>query len=116
MSDYKNIRKRIEGYKGKYITDKDIIEEQEKEIEYYRDKIKTLEENIHNKRTFERKFDIDINNEKYLIMYNINADQVMLYASLIKLINEKDKYVIVKDNDFKIINETRFKSNRFTQW
>jgi len=116
MNDYKAIRKRIENCKGKYITDKDIIEEQEKEIEYYRNKIETLKENIHNKKTFERKFYIDINNEKYLIMYNINTDQVMLYAYLIKLINETDKHIIAKDNEFKIINETRLRAKEYTQW
>lgn len=114
---FEQARRRVQRkIKGRCVTNKDVIIDQEREIEYYRNKIGILEEKIHNKKTFERKFEIDIDLEKYLIMYNTNTDQVVLYTYLIKLINEDDKYMIAKDNEFKIINETRFKNKRFVEW
>lgn len=40
---YKEVRKRIENYNNKYVTDEEIIELMEEEIKEYRNKIKKLE-------------------------------------------------------------------------
>lgn len=143
---------------NKTITDKQIIINLEKEIEYYRHKIALLEndhkENVErinkqdklikehqeilkeilikkedifniktpnqirellgykalsNKKTKEldKQFKITINKEEYLIRYNNDTDTVMLNAYITKLVNEKDKNAIYKDEEFKIINKTR---------
>lgn len=98
--------------KGRCISDKDIIVEQEKEIMYYRKKIQNIIEK--NKTVqivnYDNIFEISINNEQYIIRYNNNTNIVELNIYLIKLINEKDKCLIMKDKEFKIINATRMKN------
>ena len=114
---FEKARRRVQGkIKGRCVTNKDVIVDQEREIEYYRDKIKMLEDIIHNKRVFNKQFEITINDEEYLINYNDDKETntIMLNAYLIKLVNEKDKTYIIKDNEFKIVNKTRYnKLNRF---
>ena len=70
---------------------------------------KLLGYNEVNKETLNKRFEITINSEKYIIIYNSNieANTIELNAYLTKLINERDKIMICKDNKFKIINETR---------
>lgn len=61
-----------------------------------------------NKEGLNKKFEITIKGEKYIILYNDNkANITMLNAYLIKLVNEKEKICISKDNEFKILNKTR---------
>lgn len=55
----------------------------------------------------DKEFEITINNEDYLIKYKNNTDTVILSTYLTKVVNEKDKVMICKDNQFKIINKTR---------
>ena len=108
---FEQARRRVQmKIKGRCITNKDVIVDQEREIEYYRDKIKKLEGIIHSRETFNKQFEITINDEKYLINYNDDKETntIMLNAYLIKLVNEKDKYYIIKDNEFKIVNKTRY--------
>lgn len=114
---FEQARRRVQKkIKGRCVTNKDVIVDQEREIEYYRDKIKKLEDIIHNRKVFNKQFEITINNEEYLINYNDDKETntIMLNTYLIKLVNEKDKAYIIKDNEFKIVNKTRYnKLNRF---
>lgn len=114
---FEQARRRVQKkIKGRCVTNKDVIVEQEKEIEYYRDKIKKLEDIIHNRKVFNKQFEITINDEEYLIKYNDDKETntIMLNTCLVKLVNEKDKTCIIKDNEFKIVNKTRYnKLNRF---
>ncbi len=114
---FKQARRRVQKkIKGRCVTNKDVIIDQEREIEYYRDKIKKLEDIIHNRKVFNKQFEITINDEEYSINYNDDKETntIMLNTYLIKLVNEKDKISIIKDNEFKIVNKTRYnKSNTF---
>lgn len=114
---FEQARRRVQKkIKGRCVTNKDVIVDQEREIEYYRDKIKKMEDIIHNRKVFNKQFEITINDEEYLINYNDDKETntVMLNTYLIKLVNEKDKIYIIKDNEFKIVNKTRYnKQNRF---
>lgn len=114
---FEQARRRVQKkIKGRCVTNKDVIVDQEREIEYYRDKIKKLEDIIHNRKVFNKQFEITINDEEYLINYNDDKETntIMLNTYLIKLVNEKDKSYIIKDNEFKIVNKTRYnKQNRF---
>ena len=79
---YKKARRRVENKnRGKVntLTDKDIIIDQEKEIEYYRQKIQNLTNKEINKRieTFDNEYETIINGEDYLIKYN--KFKVILY-------------------------------------
>lgn len=107
---YLKIRKRIESVKhNKQLSDMDIILGLEEEIKYYRNRIDKLTEKIKNKKDLElnKQFEIKINKEDYLVKYNKDTNVVELNTYLIKLINEKDKIMICKDKEFKIINKTR---------
>lgn len=109
---YKNARNRVQNKLGKGISDRDIIIDQEEEIIYYREKIKKLTDMLKYKKDIElnKKNEIDINKEDYLIMYNEDTDMIILNTYLIKLINEEDiDYIISKENEFKIINKSRCK-------
>lgn len=66
-----------------------------------------------NSKVLNKQFEITINNEKYLIKHNSNIEinLIELNAYLTKLVNEKDKISILKDNQFRIINITRGKAN-----
>lgn len=116
---FEKARRRVQGkIKGRCVTNKDVIVDQEREIEYYRDKIKKLEDIIHNRKVFNKQFEITINDEEYLIKYNDDRkiNTIMLNACLIKLVNEKDKTYIIKDNEFKIINKTRYNKLNTFNW
>ena len=116
---FEKARRRVQGkIKGRCVTNKDVIVDQEREIEYYRDKIKKLEDIIHNRKVFNKQFEITINDEEYLIKYNDDRkiNTIMLNAYLIKLVNEKDKTYIIKDNEFKIINKTRYNKLNTFNW
>lgn len=104
---YEQARARVQRkIKGRSVRNKDIIVDQEKEIRYYRERIQNISQEI-KKQEYQNKFEIEINEEDYIIYYNDNIDIIMLNAYLVKLINEKDKYMIIKDNLFKIINKSR---------
>lgn len=106
---FEQARRRVQKkIKGRQVTNKDVIVDQAKEIEYYRNKIQNIKNITNNKEGFNKKFEITIKGEEYIILYNDNkTDMTMLNAYLIKLVNEKDITGIRKDNEFKILNRTR---------
>lgn len=117
---YLKARQRIENMKRKNnITDSEIIIELEKEIEHYRERInKFLDKSLgikNNYEIYDREIEITIKDEEYLIKYNNNIDTVLLNVYVNKLIAEKDKTIICKKNEFKIINKTRAKRNEDIQ-
>lgn len=65
--------------------------------------------NRNNSKVLDEQFEITINNEDYIIEYNGNREinLIELNVYITKLINEKDKIIICKDNQFRIINTTR---------
>lgn len=73
--------------------------------------------NRDNSKVLDKQFEITINDEEYLIEYNSSKEinTIQLNAWLLKLINEKNMYKAVKDNEFKITNKTRkeFYEKRF---
>lgn len=97
--------------KGRCVTNKDVIIEQQKEIEYYKTKIeeleKTIEGKIKNKNKYDKEIELTIKEEDYLIKYNNNIDTVLFTMYINKIINEPDKNMICKDKEFKIYNMTR---------
>lgn len=94
--------------RGRCISDKDIIINQEKEIQQYREKIERILENVRQEdRMFTNRIEINIGNEDYIIMYNNTTDAVLLNTNLIKLIEEKETYAIKRNGQFYIINKTR---------
>lgn len=72
---------------------------------------KLLGNNELKKEKLDKKLELTINDEECLIQYNSNRETntIQLNAYLTKLTNEKDKIMIAKDNEFKIINKTRAK-------
>lgn len=116
---FEQARRRVQKKtKGRCVTNKDVIVDQEREIEYYRDKIKKLEDIIHNRKIFNKQFEITINDEEYSISYNDGKETntIMLNTYLIKLVNEKDKIHIIKDNEFEIVNKTRYNKLNTFNW
>lgn len=116
---FKQARRRVQKkIKGRCVTNKNVIVDQEREIEYYRDKIKKLEDIIHNRKVFNKHFEITINDEEYSINYNDDKETntIMLNTYLIKLVNEKDKIHIIKDNEFEIVNKTRYNKLNTFNW
>lgn len=112
---FEQARRRVQKkIKGRCVTNKDVIVEQERELEYYRNKNKDV---THNTKLFDKQFEITINKEVYLIKYNDNKEIniVMLNAFIIKLVNEKDKIYIAKDNEFMIVNKTRY-NLKYINW
>lgn len=109
---FEQARRRVQNkIKGRCVTNKDVIVDQEKEILYYREKIRRLTNSKDNK--FKHELEIKINNEEYIIKYNDNADSIMLNSYLVKMIYEEETYKITKDEQFSIINKTR-EEERFT--
>lgn len=106
---FEQARRRVQKkIKGRQVTNKDVIVDQAKEIEHYRNKIQKMKSITSNKEGLNKKFEITIKGEKYIILYNDNkANITMLNAYLIKLVNEKEKISISKDNEFEILNKTR---------
>lgn len=106
---FEQARRRVQKkIKGRQVTNKDVIVDQAKEIEHYRNEIQNMKSITSNKEGLNKKFEITIKGEKYIILYNDNkANITMLNAYLIKLVNEKEKICISKDNEFKILNKTR---------
>lgn len=106
---FEQARRRVQKkIKGRQVTNKDVIVDQAKEIEYYRNKIQKMKSITSNKEGLNKKFEITIKGENYIILYNDNkANITILNAYLIKLVNEKEKISISKDNEFKILNKTR---------
>lgn len=102
--------------KGRCVTNKDVIIDQEKEIEYYRNKIKQIIDIQEIKQELDKQFEITIKDEEYLIKYNEDADIVMINAYIVKLICEPEVYKISKDNKFKIINKTRMGKLHEFEW
>ncbi len=104
-------RRRVQGkIKGRCVTNKDVIIDQEKEIRYYREKIQKLIDIIENKReNFNKELEITIKSEEYLIQYNSDTDLVTLMIYINKLILETDLNRIHKDGEFRIYNKTRMK-------
>lgn len=104
---FEQARKRVQKKtKGRCVRNKDVIVEQEKEIQYYREKIQimTSESKYKNKR-FNNKFNVTINDETYVVEYDDNVKQIELNAYLIKMINEGCR-IIKKENEFRIENVT----------
>lgn len=100
--------------KGRCVTNKDVIIDQEKEIQYYRERIQKLTNISDSINSLDKKIEISINKEDYLIKYKNGTDNIILNSYLIKLVYEKDKYIIEKTNEFRIINKTRYnKSHDF---
>lgn len=100
--------------KGRCVTNKDVIIDQEKEIQYYRERIQKLTNISDSINSLDKKIEISINKEDYLIKYKNGTDNIILNSYLIKLVYEKDKYMIEKTNEFRIINKTRYnKSHDF---
>lgn len=104
----REVQKKI---KGRCVTNKDVIIKQQKEIEYYKTKIKELEKTIEgkikNKNKYDKEIEVTIKEEDYLIKYNNNIDTVLFTMCINKIINEPDKNMICKDKEFKIYNMTR---------
>lgn len=111
MSDtelYEKARRRVqEKIKGRCVTNKDVIIDQEKEIEYYRKKIQRLTDV--KKETFDKELEVTIKSEDYLIKYNDDTDLVELMMYVNKLIIETDLSRMYKDGEFRIYNKTRMK-------
>lgn len=111
MSDtelYEKARRRVqEKIKGRCVTNKDVIIDQEKEIEYYRKKIQRLTDV--KKETFDKKLEVTIKSEDYLIKYNDDTDLVELMMYVNKLIIETDLNRMYKTGEFRIYNKTRMK-------
>lgn len=106
---FEQARRRVQAkIKGRCIRNKDVIIEQEKEIEYYREKIRRLTDN--EKEIFNKKTEITIKNEDYLIQYNNDTDLITLMMCVNKLIIETDLNRIYKDGEFRIYNKTRIKN------
>lgn len=105
---FEQARRRIQNkIKGRSVRNKDVIIEQEKEIEYYREKIKKLTNN--KKDIFDKELEVTIESEDYLIQYNKDTDLVTLIMYINKLIIEKDLNRIYKNGEFRIYNKTRMK-------
>lgn len=105
---FEQARRRVQNkIKGRSVKNKDVIIEQEKEIEYYREKIKKLTNN--KKDIFDKELEVTIESEDYLIQYNKDTDLVTLIMYINKLIIEKDLNRIYKDGEFRIYNKTRMK-------
>lgn len=103
---FEQARRRVQNkIKGRCVTNKDVIVDQEKEILYYREKIRRLTNSKDNK--FKHELEIKINNEEYIIKYNDNADSIVLNSYLVKMIYEEETYEITKGEQFSIINKTR---------
>ena len=105
---YLKARQRIENMKRKNnITDSEIIIELEKEIEHYRERInKFLDKSLgikNNYEIYDREIEITIKDEEYLIKYNNNIDTVLLNVYVNKLIAEKDKTIICKKMNLKLL-------------
>ena len=111
MSDtelYEKARRRVQKkIKGRCVTNKDVIIDQEKEIEYYREKIQRLTDK--KKETFDKELEVTIKSEDYLIKYNDDTDLVELMMYVNKLIIETDLNRMYKDGEFRIYNKTRMK-------
>lgn len=111
MSDtelYEKARRRVKKkIKGRCVTNKDVIIDQEKEIEYYREKIQRLTDK--KKETFDKELEVTIKSEDYLIKYNDDTDLVELMMYVNKLIIETDLNRMYKDGEFRIYNKTRMK-------
>ena len=107
---FEQARRRVQNkQKGRCVRNKDVIIDQEKEIQYYREKIQTMKK----ERELDKELEIEINNEEYLIKYNNNTDAVVLNTYLTKLVHDKELYRIEKNNEFKIINKTRMEKESF---
>ena len=105
---FEQARRRIQNkIKGRSVRNKDVIIEQEKEIEYYREKIKKLTNN--KKDIFDKELEVTIESEDYLIQYNKDTDLVTLIMYINKLIIEKNLNRIYKDGEFRIYSKTRMK-------
>lgn len=105
---YEKARKRVqEKIKGRCVTNKDVIIDQEKEIEYYREKIQRLTDK--KKETFDKELEVTIKSEDYLIKYNDDTDLVELMMYVNKLIIETDLNRIYMNRKFRIYNKTRMK-------
>ena len=103
---YEKARKRVQKkIKGRCVTNKDVIIDQEKEIEYYREKIRTLTNKT--SENFDKELEININNEDYLIKYNNDTDLVELMMYINKIIIETNINRVYKIGKFKIYNKTR---------
>ena len=105
---YEKARRRVQGkIKGRCVTNKDVIVDQEKEIEYYREKIRKLTDK--KKETFDKELEVTIKSEDYLIKYNDDTDLVELMMYVNKLIIETDLNRMYKTGEFRIYNKTRMK-------
>ena len=105
---FERARRRVqEKIKGRCVTNKDVIIDQEKEIEYYRQKIQRLT-NAKTKN-FNKELEVTIKDEDYLIQYNSDTDLVTLMMYVNKLIIETDLNTIYKNEEFRIYNKTRMK-------
>lgn len=105
---FEQARRRIQNkIKGRSVKNKEVIIELEKEIEYYREKIKKLTNN--KKDIFDKELEVTIESEDYLIQYNKDTDLVTLIMYINKLIIEKDLNRIYKNGEFRIYNKTRMK-------
>lgn len=105
---FEQARRRVQNkIKGRSVKNKDVIIEQEKEIEYYREKIKKLTNN--KKDIFDKELEVTIESEDYLIQYNKDTDLVTSIMYINKLIIEKDLNRIYKNGEFRIYNKTRMK-------
>ena len=105
---FERARKRVQNkIKGRCVTNKDVIIDQEKEIEYYREKIQILTNN--KVKFFSKELEVTIKNEDYLIQYNNDTDLVTLMIYVNKLILETDLNRIYKNGEFRIYNKTRMK-------
>ena len=103
---YEKARKRVQKkIKGRCVTNKDVIIDQEKEIEYYREKIRTLTNKA--SENFDKELEININNEDYLIKYNNYTNLVELMMYINKVIIETNINRVYKIGKFKIYNKTR---------
>lgn len=105
---FERARRRVQKkIKGRCVTNKDVIIDQEKEIEYYRQKIQRLT-NAKTKN-FNKELEVTIKDEDYLIQYNSDTDLVTLMMYVNKLIIETDLNIIYKNEEFRIYNKTRMK-------
>lgn len=110
---YEKAKRRVQGkIKGRCVTNRDVIIDQEKEIEYYREKIQKLTRKI--PENFDKELEVTIKSEDYLIKYNDDTDLVELMMYVNKLIIETDLNRMYKDGEFRIYNKTRME--KLEEW
>ena len=114
---FEQARRRVQRkIKGRCVRNEEVIIDQEKEIVYYRNKIrkltKIIEKKAESENNFKKELELTIKEEEYLIRYNDNTDAILLTMYINKIINDPEIVKIFKDKEFKIWNKTRINKRK----